>query len=117
MSPKFSMESVIISPQQTVSIFKIIYSYRTELNYAEKIYIKMTLNGKLDIMLHLGSFRSIDLLDVGLYRLRFKLMHLVPGVHTSGNPYMTFPCAPNSSRLVSSEVLVRSCTKSEVFYS
>jgi pimeloyl-ACP methyl ester carboxylesterase len=57
----------------------------------------MSLRAIVDIVLHLESFRNIDLFQQGLYHLKFEIFHLLSGQKFSASPYNQYSNESNSS--------------------
>lgn len=56
----------------------------------------MSLRAIFEIVLHLESFRNIDLFQQGLYHLRFEIFHSINGKKFSASPYNQYSSEPNS---------------------
>ena len=54
----------------------------------------MSLRAIVDVVLHLESFRNIDLFQQGLYHLRFEVFHSTPSQKRSASPYNQYVQEP-----------------------
>ncbi|CAG9323918.1 unnamed protein product [Blepharisma stoltei] len=77
----------------------------------------MSLRGIIDVIIHLESFRNIDLYNPGLYHLEISVYHIVSGHTVSAHPYNVITCEGNTEFLRTLPPEIEDfCFKSQIFY-